>query len=179
MRKKNLIVRYGVISGLISAVWFLIAMVTGYFPSTGSMGMIIGYATMLVAFSMIFIGVKNYRDKQAGGAITFGKAFLTGLLIALIASTVYVLVWEIYYFSGACGDFMNQYMSSMIEEMRQSGMSESRISAEIEEMNKFAEMYRNPLVNVLFTYLEILPLGVIVSLIAAAIFRKKPVQDVV
>ena len=39
---------------------------------------IVGYAAMVVMFSLIFFGVRNYRNKQLEGYITFGKAFKWG-----------------------------------------------------------------------------------------------------
>ena len=55
-----------------------------------------GYLVMLVALSLIFVGVKRYRDSQCGGVINFGPAFVLGLAIAAVAALVYALVWESY-----------------------------------------------------------------------------------
>jgi hypothetical protein len=60
--------------------------------------MLIGYASMLIAFSLVFVGIRNYRDKFNEGVISFGKAFKIGIMIVLIASTMYVVAWLIDYF---------------------------------------------------------------------------------
>jgi len=57
--------------------------------------MLVGYAAMLLAFSLVYVGVKSYRDRENGGVICFGKAFQVGLLISLVASTIYVITWMI------------------------------------------------------------------------------------
>ncbi len=87
---KRSIIIYGLIAGLIVTAW----MIAGMFKLFGSDfigGMLLTYSTMLVAFSLIFVSVKTFRDKQNNGVITFGKAFRIGLMITLIASTVYVM----------------------------------------------------------------------------------------
>ena len=114
--KKNVLV-FGLISGLVVSTLMAISMVTMYNnPDAGHGGgsMIIGYLSMLVAFSLIFVAVKNYRDKQNGGVISFGKAFKIGLLIALIGSTMYVIMWALLY-NFYMPDFMDRYCAQMIE----------------------------------------------------------------
>src|SRR4249919_3549917 len=96
--KRNSLV-FGTISGVIISAFMGVSMAIMSCGSGdmdgGSSSMIIVFSAMAVAFSFIFVGVKNYRDKQNGGIITFGKAFLLGCMISLIASTLYVLTWAV------------------------------------------------------------------------------------
>ncbi len=55
-----------------------------------------GYLTMIVALSMIFLGIKRHRDQALGGVIKFLPAFGLGLGIAVVAGVIYTLAWEIY-----------------------------------------------------------------------------------
>jgi hypothetical protein len=177
--KKNVLV-FGLISGLIVSTLMAISMVTMYNnPDAGHGGgsMIIGYLSMLVAFSLIFVAVKNYRDKQNGGVISFGKAFKIGLLIALIGSTMYVIMWALLY-NFYMPDFMDRYCAQMIENAKATS-SQAKIQELTEQMNTQKEMYKNPLFFVLFTYFEILPVGLIVSLITALILKKKNANTIV
>ena len=171
--KKNVLV-FGLISGLIVSTLMAISMVTMYNnPDAGHGGgsMIIGYLSMLVAFSLIFVAVKNYRDKQNGGVISFGKAFKIGLLIALIGSTMYVIMWALLY-NFYMPDFMDRYCAQMIENAKPTS-SPAKIQELTEQMNTQKEMYKNPLFFVLFTYFEILPVGLLVSLVTALILKRK------
>lgn len=176
--KKNVLV-FGLISGLVVSTLMAISMVTMYNnPDAGHGGgsMIIGYLSMLVAFSLIFVAVKNYRDKQNGGVISFGKAFKIGLLIALIGSTMYVIMWALLY-NFYMPDFMDRYCAQMIENAKATS-SPAKIQELTEQMNTQKEMYKNPLFFVLFTYFEIFPVGLIVSLITALILKKKNATNV-
>lgn len=170
--KKNVLV-FGVIAGLICSVWMLFSI---SFCNSNNMSyeysMVLGYAAMLIAFSMIFVCIKNYRDKYNGGVISFGKAFRIGLYIALIASTIYVVSWMIdYYFF--VPDFPDKYAAHMIEAVKKSGGSQAEIDRTIKQMADFKEMIKNPLMHAMMTYAEILPVGLLVSLIAAAILKRK------
>ena len=173
--KKNVLV-FGLISGFVVSTLMAISMVTMYNnPDAGHGGgsMIIGYLSMLVAFSLIFVAVKNYRDKQNAGVISFGKAFKIGLLIALIGSTMYVIMWSIVY-NFYMPDFMDKYCAQMIESAKATS-TPAALQQLTEQMNTQKEMYKNPLFFVLFTYMEILPVGLIVSLITALILKRKAI----
>ena len=93
--KKNILI-YGLISGILVSILMLVS-VNYISHCEGTVdydtSMVIGYASMLVAFSLVYVGVRNYRNKYNGGVISFGKAFKVGILMVLIASTIYVLAW--------------------------------------------------------------------------------------
>ena len=178
---KRPILIFGLIAGGIVSVFMATSMAIGscmHDDSFYDIGMVIGYASMLIAFSFIFIGVKSYRDKHLGGSITFGKAFFSGLVIAFVASTMYVVTWAIEY-NLFMPDFMDKYAAHMIEGAVASGKTAAEIQQMTGEMNDMKEMYSNPVLFTLFTYVEILPVGLLITLISAVILRKKPAGEVV
>ena len=132
---------------------------------------------MIIAFSLIYIAVKNYRDKQNNGYISFGKAFKIGLLIALIASTMYVVVWAIMY-NFFMPDFMEVYSQQMLEQA-EANLTGAELEAKKAEMEKYKEWYKNPVFFTLLTYTEILPVGIVVALITALILKRKRKDTVV
>lgn len=140
----------------------------------GSTSMIIGFSAMIVAFSFVFIGIKNYRDKHNNGAISFGKGMVLGVLISLIASTLYVATWavEFHFFMP---DFMDKYSAMQIKHLQESGISGEALQKTITEMEQSNYDYKhNPLVFAAYTYSEILPVGIIVTVISALILKRKP-----
>jgi hypothetical protein len=169
--KKTIIV-FGTIAGIIAGGWLAAATLLWKDNPDFESGMWMGYASMILAFSLIFVGIRNYRDKFNGGYISFGKAFKTGALIALVASTVYVLIWvSVYYL--AIPDYMEKYSSMAITKLQNSGATATEISAQKAQMDSYVSMYKNPLMVVVLTYLEILPVGLVISLIASLILKKK------
>lgn len=171
---KKLVLVYGLIAGLIVAA--MMAFTTGYYCARGDFegGMIYGYSSMLLAFSMIFVATKLHRDKQNGGVISFGKAFRIGFLITLIAATIYVITWLVIYYNFQ-PDFMDKYAAAVLREAQASGASATELAEKTAEMEKYKEWYKNPLFVTGMTYVEILPVGLVVSLITALLLkRSKP-----
>lgn len=175
--KKNVLI-YGLISGVIVASLMLFNM-NNLSHCEGNMdynkSMVIGYAAMLIAFSLVFVGIKNYRDKYNSGLISFGKAFKIGTLIVLIASTIYVGAWLVDYYCFK-PDFMEKYAAHMIDELKKSGASAAKIEEKTKESAKMVQMMKNPVIHGLVTYTEILPVGLIVTLISSLILKRKNQQ---
>ena len=89
---KKIALIFGLIAGIIpSAMFFIMHNDGGFEASQMENGQIIGYITMIVGFSTIFFAIKQYRDTHLDGRIKFGKAFLVGLYITIVASLVYVV----------------------------------------------------------------------------------------
>lgn len=167
---RRIILTYGIIGGIIVSAMMWLTLGDG--KHDWENGEMIGYTTMVIALSTIFFGVKTYRDKHLGGSINFGKAFLVGLYITLIASTMYVASWMIMS-ANMEQDFMASYAEHMKVKMEQSGTPAVEIEAQMAEMREFGELYKNPIVKVGFTYVEILPVGLLISLICAGLLKRR------
>lgn len=174
---KKLVVTYGLIAGTIVTAFMAYGVYSLNKNPDYEGSMILGYTGMLVAFSFVFIGIKNFRDKQNNGIITFGKALKIGALISLIASTVYVGVWLIEYYC-FYPDFMEKYAENVLKKLDTAAMTLPEINAKKEEMAMYKELYKNPVWVILLTYTEILPLGLIVALISSLILKKKQLNSI-
>jgi len=176
--KKNIII-YGLIAGIIVSILMLFS-VNSISHREGNfdynISLLIGYASMLLAFSLVFVGIRNYRDKYNDGAISFGKAFKIGIMIVLIASTIYVVAWLIDYFF-FIPDFMEKYSADMLDKLKTSGASQMEIDTQTKEMANLAVMYKNPFYNAMMTYMEILPVGLIVTLISSLILKRRSAKN--
>jgi hypothetical protein len=170
---KKLILINGVIAGVIVSGLMLISLpLVDRGTISYDNGMLIGYASMVLAFSMIFVGVKSYRDQVQKGVISFGQACKVGLLITLIASIIYAFTWDIYYRTAA-RDFTEKYTVHYLEKMEAEGASAEEIHSMRIEMEGFNKMYQNTFIRFGVTLMEILPVGVVITLLSAAILRKR------
>jgi hypothetical protein len=170
---KKIVLKYGLISGaflgVMTGVLMPLCMNRGY---NLAYSQVVGYSAMVLAFICVFLGIKRYRDDVGGGVITFGKAFQVGILIAFIASAMYVAGWEIAYW-GFLPDFGDKYAAMTIEKMKEKGAPAAEIAKQAAAMEQFKVLYRKPLFNVGMTFLEVFPVGLIVTVVAAAILRKR------
>jgi hypothetical protein len=170
--KKNVLI-HGLILGTLlclNGVWFMYLF---YNDPDFKANDFLGYTILIVIFSLVFFGIKNYRDKHfTGNEFTFGKGFKTGLLVAFVGSTLYVVAWLFcqYLF---VPDFIDKYVQYVINTTQQSGVTAAELAQKTKDMEEFREMYRNPLFAAVITYMEVFPLGLIVALISALILKRK------
>lgn len=169
--KKNIWV-FGLVSGIIISAMMLYSVSRCCQNPERDTNDFLGYASMIVAFSFIFIGIKNYRDKYLGGFISFGKALKVGLLIALVASTLYVAAWLVDYYLFV-PEFMDKYEQHVLFQARKEGATDQELTKKAVEMTDFKNLYRNPLFVVLISYAEVLPIGVLISLISSLLLKRK------
>ena len=162
---KKLILIYGAITGLV------IIVITSLSIELDIGHAWLGFLVMFIAFSSIFVAVKQYRDDTLGGVIRFGTAFLMGLGITVVASLVYVFVWELYL---ALTDyaFIDAYIASIIEGRQAAGASQAELAAVIADTDALRQQYSNPLLRLPMTFVEVFPVGVLISLISAVILRE-------
>ena len=174
---RKIVLTFGLIAGAILSVMMLITM--PFHDQIGfDRGLIIGYTTMVLAFLMVFFGVRSYRDNVAGGSVTFGRAFAVGLLITIVASVCYVATWQFIYYR-MIPDFGDKYAAHAIEKAKASGATDAQIAEKTSEMADMNQKLKNPLVNIALTFIEPLPVGILFTLIAAvALSRKRRLQGV-
>lgn len=164
--------RYGAISGAIVISVLIAGIVLSREHTNGHVlsSQWLGYLVMLVALSMIFMAVRDYRNRHLGGVIRFLPAFGLGLLVAVLAGVVYVAGWEMY-LAATDYTFMDNYVARMIETERAKGVAQEQFDAYVARVEGMKVMYRNPLLRMPMTFLEIFPVGLLVALASAAILR--------
>jgi Protein of unknown function (DUF4199) len=168
---KKIVLTFGLISGLLISILMggnlLIANRIGSGHS-----LVLGYVTMVASFMLIYFGIRSYRDNQLAGQISFGRAFTCGILIALITTVFYVVMWEILYFN-FMPHFMDSYFAAQIHKIQSAGLDPTTTAAQVAAIQRSQQLYQNPLINAAYTFMEPLPVGLVITLISAAILRRK------
>lgn len=164
------ILKYGVIAGLIVGGFEVgtVAAFSGMPPL--KYGMLIGYTTMLIALSTVFVGIKQHRDVDRGGVIGFWPAFGVGLGVSFIAGIFYVVAWEAVQAMTQM-DFAGSYAQAVIESEKAKGASAEALAKLSADMATFKLQYADPLFRLPMTFVEIFPVGVLVSLVSAGLLR--------
>ena len=172
---KKTILIFGLISGAISTL-----MLSATVPFADQIGFdkgeYLGYTVIVLSFLMVFFGIRSYRDNVGHGQLTFAKGFTVGILITLISCVFYVVTWEVLYFKFLPG-FMDKYSAYMVQKLQASGASSAAIQSQVQQLKKYKEMYDNPFINGAMTFIEPFPIGLVITLISAAVLRKKPQSE--
>ena len=173
---KKTVWKFGLISGALA-----LAMMAATIPFQDESGfdhsLVVGYATMVLSFLLIYFGVRSYRDNVGRGTVGFGRALAVGSLIGLIASMCYVATWEVMYFK-FMPDFLTRYGAHELEKARAEGASEATLAQQKVEQDKFEKMYQNPAINAAFTILEPLPVALVIALVSAGVLSRGKRADV-
>ena len=160
---------WGLVGGFIVAVLMQLSLLI-VDDHMNPMAMWLGYLTMLIALSTIALGVKQYRDQTGGGVITFWRGLVIGMGIAVVAAVIYAAAWEAYLaISGK--DFIGEYNAAMIAKAQADNASAERLAEIRAQAAQFQAIYDNPFLRFGMTMVEMLPVGVVVALVAAALFR--------
>lgn len=169
---RKVVLTFGLIAGAILSAMMLISMLFHDQIGFGPAGYIVGYTSMVLAFLMVYFGVRSYRDNVAGGKVGFGRAFTIGLLISGVASICYVATWEVVYYK-FMPDFADKYAAYEVDKAKKAGATDAQIAAKAKEMADFKEEYQKPLVNIAYTFLEPLPVGLVFALVTAGVLSRK------
>ena len=168
---KRIVLIFGFIAG---AMLSLMMAVTMFFfdQVERDYGEILGYTTMVLAFLMVYFGIRSYRDNVAGGVITYWKGFVIGIGITLITCVCYVATWEVVY-RRVVPDFYSKYGAMVVDQARAKGATQAELDAKAMQVAKQMEMYKNPILNVALTFIEPFPVGFLFTLASAGILRRK------
>jgi hypothetical protein len=172
---KKTVLTFGLISGLMMSV-----LMDGSVLLAGKIGaghsLVLGYANMVASFLLVYFGIRSYRDNTLAGQISFGRAFACGILITLITSACYVATWEVIYFN-FMPHFMDSYFAAQTHRVQSAGLDPATTAARVADIQHSQQLYQNPFVNMAYTIMEPMPVGLLITLISAAILRRKPVPN--
>ncbi len=169
---KKTILIFGLISGALSSL-MMVATVPFLDRIGFDKGEYVGYTAIVLSFLLVFFGIRSYRDNVGDGQITFTKGCAVGIAITLISCVFYVVTWEVLYFT-VLHSFMDQYGAYMVEKLKTSGASAAAVQAQLQQLKRYKELYENPFFNAAMTFIEPFPVGLVITLISAAVLRRKP-----
>ena len=169
---KKTVLTFGLIAGLMISVLMDGSLLLANKIGSGHNSMLLGYTMMVASFLLVYFGIRSYRDNNLAGQISFGRAFTCGILITLITTVFYVVTWEVIYFN-FIPHFMDSYWAAQIHKVQASGLDPATIATKVAAIEHSQQLYQNPFVNMAYTFMEPLPVGLISTLISAAILRRR------
>ncbi len=150
--------RYGLLASLIIVGLFILTLSIGGVEMDYQLSETLGYLSMLLAMSMVFFGIKAYRDQENGGVISFGKAFQVGSLIALFPSTAFG-IYTIFFFMAYGERWVAFAMENMTAEQRA-------------QFEGNPGLFMNPFFQAGVMFLTVLVIGLLIALISSWILKR-------
>lgn len=172
---KQVVLTFGLISGVILSVLMGGSLLLANRIGSGH-SLALGYTIMVASFLLIYFGIRSYRDNTLAGQISFGRAFACGILITLLTTVCYVAMWEVLYFN-FMPHFMDSYFAAQIHKVQTSGLDLATTAARVAAIRRSQQLYQNPFVNIAYTLIEPLPVGLLITLLSAAILRRKALSN--
>lgn len=167
----KLVLTFGLLSGVLSAILMTANML--FIDRIGfDRGLVVGYTVIVISFLFVYFGIRSYRDNVLGGRISFAQGCQAGILITLISCLIYVGAW-LFTYQQFFPDFVDKYSAHVVEDKRASGASQAEIESAIKEGEDMKQMLANPFINAAVTFTEPFPVGLVITLISAAVLRKK------
>ncbi|MBL0047737.1 MAG: DUF4199 domain-containing protein [Bacteroidetes bacterium] len=154
---------YGGMTGIMLFLVFILSSILG--TKFSGLMQVMGYAALGLG---IFIGSKNYRDKELNGVISYGTAFYSGFLISFFASVIIAFTIFLYI------KFVDSSIIEKIMEQTEQNMLDSgRSDEEIEKAMEASQYFMNPTSMAFFSILGYTFVGTIISLVTAAFIKKE------
>ena len=164
------VLTFGLLSGAVAALMMFLTL-----PFAERIGfdrsIVVGYTTIVISMLFVYFGVRSYRDNVLGGRLTFADGVKAGLLISVISSVCYVAAWLVLFY-GFMSDFADKYANYLVESVRAAGGSQAEIDAAMKQSEDARGMLANPLINAAVAFTEPFPVGILVTLISAAVLRR-------
>jgi hypothetical protein len=168
----NSIFKYGIISGLVLVVFTWAGdLIFGLKPENFEIQEVYGYASMVLGLSVIFFGVRRYRDELEGGNISFGKALTIGVLTDLVTSIIYG-VYMMIYLRWISPDFLQTYAEFYRDKVANSGLPAAEIASQLAELDANMGLYLDANFNSFLMFATVFLIGAVVALASAAILRR-------
>ena len=167
---KTTVLRYGLRGAVTICVLFLLSWFLGKNLSF-SVQEILGYASMVVALSFVFFGIKHFRDRVNNGMLGFGKALQVGVLISLITALAFGIL-DVIYVEYINPDFSEEYYAYMVEQYK-NALPEAEFKVKLTELEHQKAMFGNSFFNFVIMFLTVLLIGFIISLLSAVVLQRK------
>jgi hypothetical protein len=162
--------RYGLIGSAVFVIYTLVSHLLGLtLPSSMSIMGLQFLLSLTLTILILYFAVRHHRDQELGGYISFGRAFLVGLVVLAI-STVVNNLFSLLYMTVIDPGFVDAAMESTEEMMLNMGVDESMIEEQLDAARERME----PMSMLIQGILGGVVMSAVLSAIMAAIMKRNP-----
>lgn len=152
---KNSVLKYGTYGLATGFIVFSLHLILGIKNLDYSTNEILGYVSIFLSLSFIFLGIKHYRDNINSGYVSLGKAIAIGVLISLLVG-LGIAIADFVYTKFIDPSFFSNYEQMLVKQGREDEI--------IKMTSTTAALFMLVLVTII---------GFIISLISGLILQRK------
>jgi len=164
---------YGAMLGLALIIYSVITYIFDLVGPGFLRTILLSLASIAISVIGIILGTKAFRDKFNNGYISYGKALLTGILIASFAgfiSSLYSYIFNVFIDPGYVARITKETQEWMIDMMASKGMSQEQLDVMVQQMQNAPQP--SPILTAFLGVLMAALYGAIISLITSAFLKK-------
>ncbi len=161
--KNQVIIKFSIIYALANIGMALIL----YILEVMDKSWMVSILSLAVNSAILFFAMKSRKNDTLGGFMSYGQGFGTGMLIMVFGGLI-TAVYTFVFYSYIDPEFINKTLEISRTEMLKKDMSDEQIDQALEMSKKFM----SPVMMTVFAYLASLFIGLIISLILAAVIKK-------
>ena len=143
-------------------------------PESYHMNEVIGYATMIVALSMVFFGTRHYRNTVGGGSLTFGQGFKIGTLISFVAALIFG-IFTVMLFTVFIPDLGERYLE-VYRQMAEQG-NDPALQAQMEQFEANKELFLSPIFQGFLMFITVFFIGEVIAVISSLFLKRKAAPE--
>jgi hypothetical protein len=168
---KKTVFRYGSISFLaLCALGLINYLAIIKIPNfNGAIG---GYICILLSSIFIYFGIKQFRDQENGGFVSYKQAFLVGILIVIfpsLANGIYNVIYVKFIDPG----FIDKYYDLAIQNMKIE-LPPDQFQVKLKSLESERIIFKNPYLQFFMMFLTVFFIGAVVTAISSLVLCKKP-----
>lgn len=162
----NTALKYAIITALAMFIFSIILYITKLYLNNS-----VNYISYIIMLAGLVFAVKDRRDKDLGGFISFGEAFKTGFIFCLITGAI-GFIFTLIMINFIAPDMIGEILKKTETDMINKGLPDAQIKMAMEWTRKFMTPMWMAVWSIIFSAL----FGAILSLIVALVFRKEDKQ---
>lgn len=165
------IIRFGLLFGIALWIGFFVShAIFGDSPENYNSSEIVGYSVMIVSAIAVIYGIKDYKQNQNGGQLSFFSGFGVGAAISAIAGLMFG-AYILLYLKFINPEFTQTYMAYYEQQIKNSGATEEVMQQQLAELASYSDMMSNDFAQAAVMFVTVLMIGLLFSLVAAFAMR--------
>jgi len=154
------------------AVFNLLMYFLGFQTDKMATGQYLNWLGLIISIVILWLGIKAVREETPDKSLTYGQGVGAGTLISLYSGLMSAVYSYIHF------KFINPaFFDYQAEMLRAQWAAKGMSDAQIEQAEAMTRKFSGPIASAIFTPIIVVIIGVLISLVLAAILKRAAAKD--